>query len=411
MTIEKQILAQCLNNTFYKKASDVVGKEMFANGVGTVFDTISFAHDKYGEDLTTEMLLQLHRDRFPSMPDSSRESIELVIKDLTNYVQDNPEMMQDLIVNFWRRDRAQKIGSKATDIWLGNEGDYEGLRVLVDELINKQPEDSTNYSRVEDDVADFLETHEKGFEFHFELESLQDRVGGVGRGNLGIIFARPETGKTTFLASEMTHMITQTEGDILWFNNEEQGKKVAVRCYQALLGKTNKELFDDLESNANQYKERIQDRLKIYDFEDSSRANRIEQIIKTTNPALIIFDQVDKIKGFKADRYDLELKATYQWAREIAKMYAPVIAVSQAGGTAEGKLWLTMDDVDSSKTAKQGEADWILGIGKEQDNTSNMRFLNISKNKLLGDSDTLPDLRHGNAQVMIKPDIARYNEI
>ena len=49
--------------------------------------------------------------------------------------------------------------------------------------------------------------------------------------------------------------------------------------------------------------------------------------------------------------------------------------------------------------------------GKEQDNTSNMRFLNISKNKLLGDSDTLPDLRHGNAQVMIKPDIARYNEI
>lgn len=245
----------------------------------------------------------------------------------------------------------------------------------------------------------------------WRLDWLNKSLGSLRQGDFGFIFARPETGKTTFLASEMTHMITQTEGDILWFNNEEQGKKVAVRCYQALLGKTNKELFDDLESNANQYKEHIQDRLKIYDFEDSSRANRIEQIIKTTNPALIIFDQVDKIKGFKADRYDLELKATYQWAREIAKMYAPVIAVSQAGGTAEGKLWLTMDDVDSSKTAKQGEADWILGIGKEQDNTSNMRFLNISKNKLLGDSDTLPDLRHGNAQVMIKPDIARYNEI
>ena len=83
MTIEKQILAQCLNTEFYKKASDVVDKEMFANGVGTVFDTIAFAHDKYGKDLTTEMLLQLHRDRFPSMPDSSRESIELGIKELT----------------------------------------------------------------------------------------------------------------------------------------------------------------------------------------------------------------------------------------------------------------------------------------------------------------------------------------
>ena len=120
---------------------------------------------------------------------------------------------------------------------------------------------------------------------------------------------------------------------------------------------------------------------------------------------------MDKIKGFKADRNDLELKAIYQWAREIAKKYAPVIAVSQAGGDAEGKLWLTMDMVDGSKTAKQGEADWILGIGKEQDNTSRIRYLNISKNKLLGDSDTLPDMRHGTAQVIIKPEVARYEDI
>jgi hypothetical protein len=30
---------------------------------------------------------------------------------------------------------------------------------------------------------------------------------------------------------------------------------------------------------------------------------------------------------------------------------------------------------------------------------------------LLGDGDTLPDLRHGNAQVLIKPQIARYEQI
>jgi hypothetical protein len=149
----------------------------------------------------------------------------------------------------------------------------------------------------------------------------------------------------------------------------------------------------------------------LLELEDSSRASRIETILKNTNPALIIFDQIDKIKGFKADRNDLELKAIYQWAREMAKTYAPVIAVCQANGEAEGKLWLTMDMVDSSKTAKQGEADWIIGIGKEQDNTSRYRYLNISKNKLLGDEDTLPDLRHGAFKVLIKPDIARYEEI
>jgi replicative DNA helicase len=245
----------------------------------------------------------------------------------------------------------------------------------------------------------------------WRLDWLNKSLGSLRKGDFGFIFARPETGKTTFLASEMTHMVTQTDGDILWFNNEEQGKKVAIRCYQALFGVDSETLFSNVDRYKEEYHDLIGSRIKIYDYEDSNSYKRIESIIKEVNPALIIFDQIDKIKGFKNERYDLELKKIYQWAREIAKSYAPVIAVSQAGGTAEGKVWLTMDDVDSSKTAKQGEADWILGIGKEQDNTSNMRFLNISKNKLIGDKDTLPDLRHGNRQCMIKPNIARYEDL
>ena len=258
------------------------------------------------------------------------------------------------------------------------------------------------------DLEDLYESQVQSPGLRWRLDWLNKSLGSLRKGDFGFVFARPETGKTTFLASEMTHMITQTEGDIIWFNNEEQGKKVGVRCYQALLGLTTKQLFDDVKGNASKYKDLTQNRIKIYDFEDSSSTGRIEQILKESNPSLIIFDQIDKIKGFKADRHDLQLKALYQWARELAKTYAPVIAVSQAGGTAEDKLWLTMDDVDSSKTAKQGEADWILGIGKQTDNTSNVRYLNISKNKLLGDSDTLPDLRHGNAQVLMQPDVARY---
>ena len=295
--------------------------------------------------------------------------------------------------------------------------DVEDGTAKVEELLNKFNELEHEDTETEDATPVNMNLHEiyesqiQTPGLRWRLDWLNKSLGSLRKGDFGFIFARPETGKTTFLASEMTHMVSQTDGDILWFNNEEQGKKVAVRCFQALFGLTNKELFDGKENNANKYKEQVGNRIKIYDYEDSSSTSRIESIIKNTNPALIIFDQIDKVRGFKSDRYDLELKKLYQWAREMAKLYAPVIAVSQAGGTGEGKVWLTMDDVDSSKTAKQGEADWILGIGKEQDNTSNMRYLNISKNKLLGDEDTLPDLRHGNQQVMIKPNIARYEEL
>jgi replicative DNA helicase len=295
--------------------------------------------------------------------------------------------------------------------------DVEDGTAKVEELLNKFNElehEDTETDEAKPVNMDLHEIYESQIQtpgLRWRLNWLNKSLGSLRKGDFGFIFARPETGKTTFLASEMTHMVSQTDGDILWFNNEEQGKKVAVRCFQALFGLTNKELFDNRENNANEYKQKVGSRIKIYDYEDSSSTSRIESIIKETNPSLIIFDQIDKVRGFKSDRYDLELKKLYQWAREMAKIYAPVIAVSQAGGTGEGKVWLTMDDVDSSKTAKQGEADWILGIGKEQDNTSNMRYLNISKNKLLGDEDTLPDLRHGNQQVMIKPNIARYEEL
>jgi len=319
----------------------------------------------------------------------------------------------DNTVSYLNEHKKRCVAGELAKVALDVEDGSAELSDLLDKVKEFEADDITEdaANTVNMDLSELYDTAIATPGLRWRLDWLNKSLGSLRKGDFGFIFARPETGKTTFLASEMTHMVTQTDGDILWFNNEEQGKKVAIRCYQALFGVDSETLFSNVDRYKEEYHDLIGSRIKIYDYEDSSSYKRIESIIKEVNPSLIIFDQIDKIKGFKNERYDLELKKIYQWAREIAKSYAPVIAVSQAGGTAEGKVWLTMDDVDSSKTAKQGEADWILGIGKEQDNTSNMRFLNISKNKLIGDKDTLPDLRHGNKQCMIKPNIARYEDL
>ena len=319
----------------------------------------------------------------------------------------------DNTVGYLNEHKKRCVAGELAKVALDVEDGSADLTDLLNKVKEFEADDITEdaANTVNMDLSELYDTAIATPGLRWRLDWLNKSLGSLRKGDFGFIFARPETGKTTFLASEMTHMVTQTDGDILWFNNEEQGKKVAIRCYQALFGVDSETLFNNVDRYKEEYHELIGSKIKIYDYEDSSSYKRIESIIKEVNPALIIFDQIDKIKGFKNERYDLELKKIYQWAREIAKSYAPVIAVSQAGGTAEGKVWLTMDDVDSSKTSKQGEADWILGIGKEQDNTSNMRFLNISKNKLIGDKDTLPDLRHGNKQCMIKPNIARYEDL
>lgn len=245
----------------------------------------------------------------------------------------------------------------------------------------------------------------------WRLNWLNQSLGSLRKGDFGFLFARPETGKTTFLASEVTAFAQQASSPILWCNNEEGSRKVKFRCFQATLGVTNQELRSNLKENNQKFQDLIGNRIHIY--EDAGMTmHSIEARCKELNPSLIVLDQIDKIKGYKDDRYDLQMKAIYQWARELAKKYGPVIAVCQAGGTGEGKRWLTMNDVDSSHTAKQGEADWILGIGKSNDEgLANVRFLNISKNKLIGDEDTLSEFRHGKREVLIDAERARYKEI
>lgn len=401
----------CNDKDYYTKYYKYINLSYIKNNFSNLYKLFLVIHDYYSKnklDTIDKVNFELAYHSNYLLEDSERTelsetldrilSLDIDIDNVTTYLEEHR-----------RRCVAGELAKVALDVEDGT-AKLDELMDKVNEFEHQQIE-SIEAKAVNMDLVDLYESQIQTPGLRWRLDWLNKSLGSLRKGDFGFIFARPETGKTTFLASEMTHMVSQTDGDILWFNNEEQGKKVAVRCFQALFGVTNKELFEEKEINADEYNQKIGDRIKIYDFDDSNNVSRIEAIIKDTNPSLIIFDQIDKIRGFKNDRYDLELKKLYQWAREIAKGYAPVIAVSQAGGTGEGKLWLTMDDVDSSKTAKQGEADWILGIGKEQDNTSNMRFLNISKNKLLGDSDTLPDLRHGNAQVLIKPEIARYEEL
>jgi KaiC/GvpD/RAD55 family RecA-like ATPase len=245
----------------------------------------------------------------------------------------------------------------------------------------------------------------------WRLDCLNKSLGSLRKGDFGFIFARPESGKTTFLASESSKMIDQSDKPVVWFNLEEQGEKVMLRFYQGYFGVT----LDVLLANVKQYKklfqEKVGDKFILVDNAGLT-ARDIERTLHSVQPSLIIYDQIDKIKGFKADREDLVYGAIYQWARELAKTYAPTIGVCQADGSAEGQKWLSMANVSNAKTSKQAEADWILGLGKTHEETAEyIRYINLSKNKLMGDKDSIPSLRHGRFEVVIRPEIARYSDI
>ena len=412
--VEKQIIKLFCEDkiifTKYYKYVNINYIKINYNDLYKLFNMIDLYYTKYinNNNINLNELDIFYNSNY-LLKDNERKDLELLLKDV--YEQDitNMEAIIGLLEEHRRRSLAGQVALMALDVEAGKKSTAELLELFNN--FEHQEVEADEIIPVNMDLDNLYDTQIATPGLRWRINWLNKSLGSLRKGDFGFIFARPETGKTTFLASEITHMVSQTDGDILWFNNEEQGTKVGIRVYQATLGLTTQALFADKPTNKARYKTITNNRIKILDFEDSSSKNRIESVLKQYNPALIIFDQIDKIRGFKGDRNDLELKQIYQWAREISKTYAPVIAVSQASGEAEGKLFLTMDMVDGSKTAKQGEADWILGIGKEQDNTSRSRYFNITKNKLIGDKDTSPDLRHGSTQVLIKPEIARYEEI
>ena len=403
--VEKQIAKLFCEDkelfTKYYKYVNINYIKINYNNIYKLFNIIDLYYNKYiiNNNININELDIFYNSNY-LLKENERKELSSLLEDI--YKQDitNKEALVSLLEEHRRRSLAGQVALTALDVEAGKKS-TEDLLELFNDFEHQQVE-LDEPKPVEMNLEKLHETQITTPGLRWRVKWLNKSLGSLRKGDFGFIFARPETGKTTFLASEITHMVTQTEGEVLWFNNEEQGNKVAIRVYQAALGFTVQDLFRDSDYNQKRYETVTGNRIKILDFEDSNNKARIETILKQSNPALIIFDQIDKIRGFKGERNDLELKQIYQWAREISKTYAPVIAVSQASGEAEGKLFLTMDMVDGSKTAKQGEADWILGIGKEQDNTSRTRYFNISKNKLIGDEDTLPELRHGSTQVLIK---------
>lgn len=286
---------------------------------------------------------------------------------------------------------------------------FEGRRELSDVSETYSKIDSLSKDAIQEDVfvTDSLLELEQATSrtagLRWRLPSLQESLGSLTQGDFGFVFARPETGKTTFLASEISYMAEQADGYVIWSNNEEKKERVKNRMYQASLGCNLTTLFAFKEENERKFLTKTNSMFKLFDKTPMHRRD-IENLLKQFKPSMLVIDQIDKIKGFKADREDLLLGSIYIWARELAKEYCPIIGVCQAAASAENKRWLSMDDVAKSKTEKAAEADFIIGVGKIHNvGMEDIRYLHLIKNKLTGS--------HAQIECRIVPDIARYEEL
>ena len=280
------------------------------------------------------------------------------------------------------------------------------IRVLLDERDKQVGE--------VDDEEGFVEwgkpIHNVRGSIRWRLEELNAAVGPIGKGDFIVIGARPDAGKTTFLASEITHMASQLppEATLLWLNNEERGEKVQSRIVTSALGIPYPDIEKDWVGAWDKYKKAINGDVGKIVLKDISGGyvKQIDALVKRLQPSVIVIDQLRKVHGFEreAGNETTRQELIFNWARDLAKAYAPVLTVHQADGSAENVEWIDMSQLHMSKTGIQGEADAIITIGRTREKPAS-RFIYIPKNKMQGDD---PSLRNGMFEVTLNGECARF---
>lgn len=303
--------------------------------------------------------------------------------------------------------------------------DLAGITEQISARMNRRSRTPLVQSNPEDLMLEDMD--DSGLKFR--LSCLSDNMRGLRGGDFGILAARPDAGKTTFLCSESTFWLPQLdllwpgEGRTgVWLNNEGPGGRIKKRWYQALLNMTTVELAELVERGRMEgeplFTQAIKaamgmpiDRMLFYDIHDMN-STEVERIIKQSNAGFVIFDMLDNVKfhGLTAnggERTDQILEAQYQSGRNWCVKYDCIgVATSQLSVDGEGNRHPGQHMLKDSKTGKQGACDFIITLGKDNSpEFHRSRWVNTPKNKL-----TRPGKRRDpRAEVTFDADRARVN--
>lgn len=383
--MEAQLIKLLLKHEFFNKVSGCLKPAMFSESLQDVFEVLVESHATYKTDISLTELKALYLKKH-TLTKPARLAFLNLMDCLEDEEEPNPEIAADILADMARKNKAREIGELSARLINGDASvSLETIKAALDTEEVTNPLDRLNV--VTTDVAQLLHLDSPANRFRFRLPPLQDHTRGAGRGHFAIIFARPESGKSS-LAAYLVSGFLEDGLRVLYFCNEEPGHKIMLNHVRSVVSKTDLEMQADQADGKLNYTSwnSIRDNIILVDAVGMS-IEEANAVVASNKPDVVVFDQLDKfsVQGSFAATHE-RLKEVYVKAREIAKRNSCLgIGVCQASADAEGKRELTFDMMDMSKTGKAGEADLIIGVGKDAQVEENFRrYLTLSKNKLSG---------------------------
>lgn len=406
--MEIELLSTLLNNVAYTATQKRLRKSIFSEDVSVIYDLIKDAQEKYSHDVTADDLYSIWISKNPVATTAEIHEFRDLVDRIKYATPISEDIAYDVIERLWRREIGRDIAGMGINMSEGDASAMTRLQSLLERIQDSyMPDDFGDPTT--DDIYELLAESSDDNRWKFNIETLSRQVYGIGPSEFGIVFARPETGKSAFVISLTAgpNGFCQQGAKVLYLGNEEKTTRTKLRAIQACSGMNRKQIADNPDLAMSFYAS-IKDRLIMKDVQEWD-IERISGYCSRIKPDVLIIDQADKVTISGSYNASHErIKELYRSLRELAKRHATaLLVVSQASADAENRTRIDFSMLEGSKTGKAAEADLIIGIGRhagssDDDAPDPTRFLNISKNKLSG--------YHGCILCNIQPEVSRYVE-
>ncbi len=403
----------------YKRYGKFVKSHVLSNWGGTLFKDFGEYFDNFGVDnidldkFKTWFTVVKHQN----IKADKREVYETAIDNINNLDMDEIEVEVDAIIReFTKRDYFSQIADKSLQIAEGeDEAAPEDIRVLLKEYEDSIGQvDITDKLEVKTGIIELIQSQAVQDGLKWRLPEFNYSIGPV-KHQLVIFGARPNSGKTLVLTSELSYMAEQlkdTDKDVIFLNNEEEGNVVKHRIVQSALARTDEDLLRNPVKALEDIKTLWGSPGRVKVFDDVYDLHTANSILERNSAGVIVVDQLWNMKGI-GNRVDSEvtrITLLYKEARKWGKLYkCPVLIVHQLGGNAGGVMFPNMEHFYLSQTALQGDGDVIVTLGKSYDQSipEMRRGIHIVKNKLGKGTECRAELKHGQMEVDLEPHIGR----
>lgn len=291
--------------------------------------------------------------------------------------------------------RRQHVGQKLS-LALANRSDAGIVAGLLEEYRNLVDGHGSHESAEKPELIDVLDTTDLATEKDDSVgriklypKALNERcAGGARAGHHILIFGRPESGKTAFAINMCAGFLKQGLS-VLYIGNEEPAEDIRDRVRARLL-KIPRETLNADRPRASAALQTIRGASLIVAPLHPGSPYQISKLLETRPFQVLVIDQLRNL-SVKADTKVGELETAAKEARSLGKKHnVLVVSITQAGDSATNKVYLSMNDVDSSKTGIPAAVDVMVGIGSDDGmKANNLMGISLPKNKLSGDHSNL----------------------